>query len=79
MQIMQLIMHMQSLHRYHLSHVWIDDCIKRGMSAQEGGAFITLPVRRALVSANVADSLYTIKKHVFEEKQHYHGRVKESS
>ena len=47
----------------------VDDCIKRGISAQEGGAIYNFTGPQGFGIANVADSLYTVKKLVFEEKR----------
>ena len=45
----------------------IEDCIGRGKSAQEGGAIYNFTGPQGFGIANVADSLYTIKKLVFEQ------------
>lgn len=47
----------------------IDDCIARGESVQEGGAVYNFTGPQGFGIANMADSLYTIKKLVFEEKK----------
>ena len=47
----------------------IDDCIARGKSAQEGGAVYNFTGPQGFGIANMADSLYAIKKLVFEEKK----------
>lgn len=47
----------------------VDDCIKRGKSLQEGGAVYNFTGPQGFGIANVADSLYTVKKLVFEEKK----------
>ncbi len=47
----------------------LDDCIGRGKSAQEGGAVYNFTGPQGFGVANVADSLYTIKKLVFEQKK----------
>lgn len=45
----------------------VDDCIKRGKALQEGGAVYNFTGPQGFGIANVADSLYAIKKLVFEE------------
>lgn len=45
----------------------VDDCIKRGMSVQEGGAVYNFTGPQGFGIANMADSLYAIKKLVFDE------------
>ncbi len=47
----------------------IDDCIKRGQSVQEGGAIYNFTGPQGFGVANMADSLYVIKKLVFDEKK----------
>ena len=54
----------------------VDDCIKRGISAQEGGAVYNFTGPQGFGIANVADSLYTVKKLVFEEKKISMGELK---
>lgn len=54
----------------------VDDCIKRGISAQEGGAVYNFTGPQGFGIANVADSLYTVKKLVFEEKKISIGELK---
>ncbi len=46
----------------------VEDCIKRGKSVEEGGAVYNFTGPQGFGIANVADSLYAIKKLVFEEK-----------
>ena len=46
----------------------IDDCIKRGKTVQEGGAVYNFTGPQGFGIANMVDSLYAIKKLVFEEK-----------
>lgn len=53
-----------------------DDCIKRGKSLQEGGAVYNFTGPQGFGIANVADSLYTVKKLVFEEKKVTLGELK---
>lgn len=54
----------------------VDDCIKRGMSMEEGGAVYNFTGPQGFGIANVADSLYTVKKLVFDEKKVTLGELK---
>ncbi len=47
----------------------VDDCIQRGKTVQEGGAVYNFTGPQGFGIANMADSLYAIKKLVFEEKK----------
>lgn len=47
----------------------VDDCIKRGKTVQEGGAIYNFTGPQGFGIANVADSLFAIKKLVFEDKK----------
>ncbi|MCD7862091.1 MAG: glycyl radical protein [Lachnospiraceae bacterium] len=47
----------------------VDDCMKRGRSLQEGGAIYNFTGPQGFGIANVADSLFAVKKLVFEEKK----------
>lgn len=47
----------------------VDDCIKRGKTVQEGGAIYNFTGPQGFGIANMADSLYAIKKLVFDEKR----------
>ena len=47
----------------------IDDCIKRGKTAEQGGAVYNFTGPQGFGVANMADSLYAIRKLVFEEKK----------
>ncbi len=47
----------------------IEDCIGRGKSVQEGGAIYNFTGPQGFGIANMADSLYVIKKLVFDEKK----------
>lgn len=47
----------------------VDDCMKRGKSVQEGGAVYNFTGPQGFGVANMADSLYAIKKLVFDEKK----------
>ena len=56
----------------------VDDCIKRGKSLQEGGAIYNFTGPQGFGIANMADSLYAIKKLVFEEKKFTLSELKEA-
>lgn len=47
----------------------VDDCMKRGKTVQEGGAIYNFTGPQGFGIANMADSLYAIKKLVFDERQ----------
>lgn len=47
----------------------VDDCIKVGKSAQEGGAIYNFTGPQAFGVADSGDSLYAIKKNVFDDKK----------
>ncbi|WP_318708814.1 glycyl radical protein [Candidatus Acetatifactor stercoripullorum] len=47
----------------------VDDCIARGKSVQEGGAVYNFTGPQGFGIANMADSLYAVKKLVFDEKK----------
>lgn len=47
----------------------VDDCIKVGKTAQEGGAIYNFTGPQAFGVADSGDSLYAIKKNVFDEKK----------
>ena len=47
----------------------VDDCIKRGKTVQEGGAIYNFTGPQGFGIANMADSLYAVKKLVFDEKK----------
>ncbi len=47
----------------------VDDCIKRGKTVQEGGAVYNFTGPQGFGIANMADSLYAIKKLVYDEKK----------
>lgn len=55
-----------------------DDCMKRGLSLQEGGAVYNFTGPQGFGIANVADSLYTVKKLVYEEKKVKIGELKKA-
>ncbi len=54
----------------------IDDCIGKGKPLQSGGAVYNFTGPQGFGIANVADSLYTVKKLVFEEKRFTLGELK---
>lgn len=54
----------------------VDDCIKRGKSLQEGGAVYNFTGPQGFGIANMTDSLYAVKKLVFEEKKLTLGEYK---
>lgn len=62
------VAHMERCPLPYLSSM-IDDCIKRGKSVQEGGAIYNFTGPQGFGVANMADSLYAIKKLVFDEKK----------
>lgn len=56
----------------------IEDCIGRGKSVQEGGAVYNFTGPQGFGVANMADSLYAIKKLVFDEKKLTMAEYKEA-
>lgn len=56
----------------------VDDCIKRGKSAQEGGAIYNFTGPQAFGVADSGDSLYAIYKNVFEDKKVSLSELKEA-
>ncbi len=56
----------------------IEDCIGRGKTIQEGGAVYNFTGPQGFGIANVTDSLYAIKKLVYEEKKVTIGEYKEA-
>ena len=56
----------------------IEDCIGRGKTIQEGGAIYNFTGPQGFGIANVTDSLYAIKKLVYEEKKVTIGEYKEA-
>ncbi len=54
----------------------IEDCIKAGKTVQEGGAVYNFTGPQGFGVANMADSLFAIKKLVFEEKRISLGEYK---
>ncbi len=56
----------------------VEDCIGRGKSMQEGGAVYNFTGPQGFGIANMTDSLYAIKKLVFEEKKLTLGEFKKA-
>lgn len=56
----------------------VDDCLKRGKSVQEGGAVYNFTGPQGFGIANMADSLYAIRKLVYEEKKMTMEELKEA-
>ena len=56
----------------------VDDCISRGISVQEGGAIYNFTGPQGFGIANMADSLYAIRKLVYEEKKVSMKELKEA-
>ena len=56
----------------------VSDCIGKGKSVQEGGAVYNFTGPQGFGIANMADSLYTIKKLVFDEKKFTLRELKEA-
>lgn len=56
----------------------VDDCIKRGKTVQEGGAIYNFTGPQGFGIANIADSLYAVKKLVYEEKKIAPGELKKA-
>lgn len=56
----------------------VDDCIGRGISVQEGGAIYNFTGPQGFGIANMADSLYAIRKLVYEEKKVSMKEMKEA-
>lgn len=48
----------------------VEDCIARGKTPEQGGAVYNFTGPQGFGIANVADSLYTVKKLVFEDKRY---------
>lgn len=55
----------------------VDDCIARGLDIRSGGARHNFTSPNAVGLANVADSLETIRKKVFEEKKYSLAAIRE--
>lgn len=56
----------------------VDDCISRGKAMQEGGAVYNFTGPQGFGIANMADSLYAVKKLVYEEKKITMKELKEA-
>ena len=56
----------------------IDDCIARGKTPEQGGAVYNFTGPQGFGVANVADSLYSIKKLVYEQKKYTLCQIKEA-
>ena len=56
----------------------VDDCLKRGKSVQEGGAVYNFTGPQGFGIANMADSLFAIRKLVYEEKKVTMEEMKEA-
>ena len=56
----------------------VDDCLKRGKTVQEGGAVYNFTGPQGFGIANMADSLFAVKKLVFEEKKISMEELKEA-
>ncbi|SFO24319.1 glycerol dehydratase, cobalamin-independent, large subunit [Cohaesibacter marisflavi] len=56
----------------------VDDCLGRGMSVQEGGALYNFTGPQAFGVADTGDSVYAMKKFVFDEKKISPAELKEA-
>lgn len=56
----------------------VEDCIRRGKSVQEGGAVYNFTGPQGFGVANMADSLYAIKKLVYEDRKVSMAEYKEA-
>ena len=56
----------------------VDDCISKGLTVQEGGAVYNFTGPQGFGIANMADSLYAIRKLVYEEKKVSMKEMKEA-
>ena len=56
----------------------VDDCLKRGKSVQEGGAVYNFTGPQGFGIANMADSLFAVRKLVYEEKKVTMEEMKEA-
>ncbi|WP_373215477.1 glycyl radical protein [Ruminococcus sp. 5_1_39BFAA] len=56
----------------------VDDCLKEGKSVQEGGAVYNFTGPQGFGIANMADSLFAIRKLVYEEKKFTMEELKEA-
>ncbi len=56
----------------------VDDCMKKGKTVQEGGAVYNFTGPQGFGVANMADSLYAVKKLVYDEKKVTMKELKEA-
>ena len=56
----------------------VDDCISKGLTVQEGGAVYNFTGPQGFGIANMADSLYAIRKLIYEEKKVSMKEMKEA-
>ena len=56
----------------------VDDCMKKGKTVQEGGAVYNFTGPQGFGVANIADSLYAVKKLVYDEKKVTMKELKEA-
>lgn len=56
----------------------VDDCLEQGKTVQEGGAVYNFTGPQGFGVANMADSLYAVKRLVFDEKQITMKELKEA-
>ena len=56
----------------------VDDCLTRGLTAEQGGAVYNFTGPQGFGIANMADSLYAIRKLVYEEKKVTMEEMKEA-
>ena len=56
----------------------VDDCMKVGKTVQEGGAVYNFTGPQGFGVANMADSLYSVKTLVYDEKKITMGELKEA-
>ena len=56
----------------------VDDCMKVGKTVQEGGAVYNFTGPQGFGGANMADSLYSVKTLVYDEKKITMGELKEA-
>ncbi|WP_346910549.1 glycyl radical protein [Faecalicatena orotica] len=56
----------------------VDDCMKKGKTVQEGGAVYNFTGPQGFGVANMADSLYAVKKLVYDEKKISMKELKEA-
>ena len=66
---MRSMWRMQREYRFHYESCMVDDCLSRGLSVQEGGAVYNFTGPQGFGIANMADSLYAIRKLVYEDKK----------